>query len=123
MSEKQGIGSLQLGIYVEPYLIVKSADMIGFVRDFKTYTSKELKRNILATEPGILKLFEENGKYQFWQKTNMPKLIAKEEFYIIKANYIEQNPVRKSYVKEPEDWVYSSANKDESLLDLGSIHD
>ncbi len=96
--------------------------MIGFVRDFKTYTSKELKRNIMATEPGILKLFEENGKYQFWQKTNMPKLIAKEEFYIIKANYIEQNPVRKSYVKEPEDWVYSSANKDENLLDLGSIH-
>ncbi len=53
----------------------------------------------------------------------MPKLIAKEEFYTIKANYIEQNPVRKSYVKEPEDWVYSSANKDETLLNLGSIHE
>ncbi len=53
----------------------------------------------------------------------MPKLIAKEKFYIIKSNYIEQNPVRKSYVKEPEDWVYSSANKDDSLLDLSSIHE
>ena len=52
----------------------------------------------------------------------MPKLIAKEEFYIIKANYIEQNPVRKGYVKEAEDWVYSSANKDESLLELDSIN-
>jgi len=71
------------------HLIVKSDDMIGFVRDFKTYTSKKLKKNILATEPNILKLFEEDGKYQFWQKTNMPKLIAKEEFYITKANYIE----------------------------------
>ncbi len=105
------------------HLIVKSADMIGFVRDFKTFTSKELKNNILTTEPNILKLFEENGKYQFWQKTNMPKLIAKEEFYIIKANYIEQNPVRKGYVRESEDWVYSSANKDESLLELNSIYE
>ena len=105
------------------HLIVKSDDMIGFVRDFKTYTSKKLKKNILATEPNILKLFEEDGKYQFWQKTNMPKLIAKEEFYITKANYIEQNPVRKSYVQESEDWVYTSANKDESLLDLDSIYE
>ncbi len=50
------------------HLIVKSVDMIGFVRDFKTYTSKELKINILATEPNILKLFEENGKYHFGKK-------------------------------------------------------
>ena len=104
------------------HLIVRNADIIGFVRDFKTFTSKELKRNILATEPNILKLFEENGKYHFWQKTNMPELIAKEEFYIIKANYIEQNPVRKGYVRESEDWVFSSANKDESLLELDSIN-
>lgn len=105
------------------HLIVKSADVIGFVRDFKTFTSKELKNNIVTTEPNILKLFEENGKYQFWQKTNMPKLIAKEEFYITKAIYIEQNPVRKGYVREPQDWVYSSANKEESLLDLRSIYE
>ena len=105
------------------HLIAKSADMIGFVRDFKTFTSKELKNNILTTEPNILKLFEENEKYQFWQKTNMPKLIAKEEFYITKANYIEQNPVRKGYVRESEDWLYTSANKDESLLELNSISD
>ncbi len=51
------------------HLIAKSDDMIGFVRDFKTFTSKELKKNILTTEPNILKLFEENGRYQFWQKT------------------------------------------------------
>ena len=43
------------------HLIAKSEDMIGFVRDFKTFTSKELKKNILATEPNILKLFEEKG--------------------------------------------------------------
>jgi len=95
--------------------------MIGFVRDFKTFTSKELKKNILATEPNILKLFEENEHYQFWQKTNMPELIINEEFYLEKAKYVEQNPVRKGYVRDAEHWVYSSANKDEYLLELESI--
>ena len=40
------------------HIMVKSNDVIGFVRDFKTFTSKELKKNIVATEPNILKLFE-----------------------------------------------------------------
>jgi hypothetical protein len=38
--------------------------------------------------------------------------IVNKEFYITKANYVELNPVRKSYVREPEHWVYSSANRD-----------
>ena len=103
------------------HLIAKSNDMIGLVRDFKTFTSKELKKNILETEPNILKLFEENERYQFWQKTNMPELLINEGFYIEKANYIEQNPVRKGYVRKAEDWVYSSANKNEPLLKLENI--
>ena len=104
------------------HLIVKSEDMIGFVRDFKTFTSKELKKNIIETELNILKLFDENGNYQFWQKTNMSELISNEEFYREKANYIEQNPVRKGYVRNAEHWVYSSANKDECLLELHSVY-
>ena len=99
--------------------------MIGFVRDFKTFTSKELKKNILETEPNILKLFEKNGRYQFWQRTNMPELLINEDFYVEKANYIEQNPVRKGYVRKAEDWVYSSANKKEYAscgLELESIY-
>ncbi len=103
------------------HLIAKSQDMIGFVRDFKTFTSKELKKNIIATEPNMLKLFEEKGIYHFWQKTNMPELIVNEEFYITKGNYIEQNPVRKDYVKEPGHWVYSSANENACLLAIDSI--
>ena len=63
------------------HLIVESSDVSGFIRDFKKYTSKELKKNIIATEPGILKLFEENGTYQFWSNTNMPELIESERFY------------------------------------------
>lgn len=104
------------------HLIAKSEDMIGFVRDFKTFTSKEIKKNIVATEPNILKLFKENGNYEFWQKTNMPELIISEELYLSKAKYIIENPVRKGYVRRPEDWVYSSVNKDECSLELESLH-
>ncbi|HJW87305.1 MAG TPA: transposase [Candidatus Brocadiaceae bacterium] len=103
------------------HIIVKSDDVIGFVRDFKTFTSKELKKNIVATEPNILKLFEEDGVYQFWQKTNMPILVANRNFYVQKAKYIEYNPVRKGYVRSAEYWVYSSANKEDCLLELDTI--
>ena len=94
------------------HLIVQSKDMVGFIRDFKTFTSKAIKENIAANEPHILKLFEKSGAYHFWQKTNMPEIIRTEDFYLTKARYIEQNPVRKRYVNRAEDWVYSSANRE-----------
>lgn len=105
------------------HLIVRSIDLAGFIRDFKKFTSKELKKNITETEPHILKLFIVNGEYHFWQKTNMPEVIMNEDFYLTKAKYIESNPVRKSYVTDAAHWVYSSANKEADLLELKSIYD
>lgn len=98
------------------HLIAQSDDMIGFIRDFKTYTSKAIKDNIAESEPHILELFEKSGAYHFWQKSNMPEIIRTEDFYMTKARYIEQNPVRKRYVNRAEDWIYSSANKDVGLV-------
>jgi REP element-mobilizing transposase RayT len=86
-----------------------------FVRDFKKFTSKEIQKNIIATEPSILKLFQVQNRgtepaYEFWQKTNMPKLIESEKYFFQKANYIHENPMRKQYVANPEYWLWSSAN-------------
>ena len=68
------------------HLIASSPDMIAFVRDFKKFTSKEIQKNIIATEPNVLKLFEmENGIFEFWEKTNMPKMI-KGEHYLTQKN-------------------------------------
>ncbi|MBU3979557.1 hypothetical protein KJ980_05090 [Patescibacteria group bacterium] len=93
------------------HLIFSSPDAIGFIRDFKKFTSKELKKNILETEAHVLKLFlDENNNYQFWQKTNMPLLIETEKFFLQKLNYMYNNPVRKKYVEKPEYWYWSSAN-------------
>ncbi|MEI7510685.1 MAG: transposase [Candidatus Peregrinibacteria bacterium] len=93
------------------HLIVSSPDTSRFLCDFKKYTSRELMKNILATEPNVASLFpEQNGKHKIWQETNFPKLIETEDFFLQKKQYIEENPIRKEYVSNPKHWIYSSAN-------------
>ncbi len=46
----------------------------------------------------------------------MPKIIEGEEYLLQKINYIHANPVRRQYVKKPEDWMWSSANPDNDLV-------
>lgn len=63
------------------------------------------------TEQNVLKLFLTSpGSYEFWEKTNMPKLIETEKFFRNKLEYIQNNPVKKQYVMQPEQWYWSSAN-------------
>lgn len=97
------------------HLVVDSTNVSGFVRDFKKFTSKKLKKNITQTEPKVLELFLYDQKYEFWQKTNMPLLIETEKFLLQKKRYIELNPVRKGYVNEPEHWNWSSANPNSEI--------
>lgn len=92
------------------HFILSAPDFTAFTRDFKKYTSGEIKKNIAATEPGLLKLFLTGDKWSFWQKTNMPKIIESEQYFLQKASYICNNPVRKQYVASPEFWFWSSAN-------------
>lgn len=97
------------------HLIVYSADTISFIRDFKKFTSKEIQKNLIATEPDVLTLFDAGGGYELWEKTNMPKAIENDKYLLQKMDYIHKNPVRKQYVKRPEDWVWSSANPESEL--------
>lgn len=92
------------------HLIVQSVDVGGFLRDFKRFTAREIMKNITATEPGLLHLFESDQKhYEFWEKTNMPILIETHKFFHQKLDYIHDNPVVKEYVSTPEYWYWSSA--------------
>ncbi|NJO15949.1 MAG: hypothetical protein HC877_09410 [Thioploca sp.] len=99
------------------HMIATALDMVGFVRDFKKFTSKKFKLNLEQTEPTVLQLFmdEATGAYQFWKKDNGPKIIESPAFYLQKLNYIHNNPVRKGYVARPEHWIWSSANPDSPL--------
>ncbi len=79
--------------------------MVAFIRDFKKFTSKEIQKNMIITEPGLLGLFEvDNERHEFWAKTNMPKIVESDLYFLQKINYIHDNPVRKQYVKRPQDW-------------------
>ncbi len=97
------------------HLLVQSPDVSGFLRDFKAYTSKELRINIQESEPTVEKLFKKEGKFELWEKTNMPIVIETEKFYFQKAQYIRQNPVKKQYVEKEEHWYWSSANSNGGL--------
>ena len=102
------------------HLIIQSPDVSGFIRNFKEFTAKEFIRNIAATEPRVLQLLTGKEGYEFWEKTNMPKIVESEDYFLQKVNYIHENPVRKGYVREPENWVYSSANP-EALFRIEEI--
>lgn len=122
----QNYKSLQVFAYVfmlnHLHLIVASPDLIGFIRDFKSFTSKEMSKNICAFEPHILKLFQTPNGFQFWQETNEPKTIETQNFMNQKVDYIQDNPVRKQYVVKPEYWRWSSANP-RSEIEVSAIEE
>ena len=116
----QAAKGLKLYAYVfmlnHMHLMASAPDMAAFIRDFKKFTSKEIQKNIIATEPGALKLFSEgNGKYGIWAPGNMPKPCESREFALQKISYIHSNPVRKQYIRDPEDWIWSSANPESTI--------
>jgi putative transposase len=101
------------------HLIVKARednDLSDIIRDFKNYTTTKIisqleqdnRKYILNLIHNSFKRKKAN-KIQVWQRENYPIPIASEKFYLEKANYLFKNPVRKGYVKNEEDWLYSSA--------------
>ncbi|MCK4311412.1 MAG: hypothetical protein KAW88_01610, partial [Candidatus Cloacimonetes bacterium] len=93
---------------------------IKFVNGFKSYTAQKLRENIEETEPHLLNLFKTDNDYHIWQDNNFPEIVESENFFLQKANYIIENPVRKEYVNYPEDWRYSSTSKIK-LIELSEL--
>jgi REP element-mobilizing transposase RayT len=103
------------------HFIGRADDLSAVIHDMKTFLSKEFKKNILCHEPNLLTIFETDGKYSLWQKTNYPKLINSEKFLKQKIEYIHYNPVRKGYVHCPEDWRWSSACKQPTEIKISPL--
>jgi len=91
------------------------------LRDFKTYTSKELYKAIKdnpkeSRRNWMVELFEQAGKlnslnknFQVWQNKNQPIIMTNNKQFLIKQNYIHQNPVVAGVVANDYDYLYSSA--------------
>ena len=104
------------------HIIASAPDLGDVLRDFKKFTSKEISKNICTFEPSILRLFESEKGFQFWEPGNCPKLISSEKFLEQKVSYVEMNPVRKQYVTIPEHWYWSSAHPSQPIQ-ISSISD
>lgn len=103
------------------HFIASAQDIASILRDMKTYLSKAFKNNILKNEPNLIKKFNFDGKFQFWGKTNYPKLIISHGFFSQKVNYVHMNPVKKLYVNFPEDWCWSSASKIPTRIKISEL--
>lgn len=95
-------------------------NLSGTIRDFKSYTSKELLKLIDSESESrrewMLDIFskasykhERNSHYQIWTHENHAEQLWSNNFIESKIDYIHQNPVRAGIVSRPEDYLYSSA--------------
>jgi len=97
------------------------------LRDFKTYTSKELFKMIAnnsqeSRREWMLKAFEKAGinnsynkNHQFWQNGNYPVVLFTPAVIDQKIDYIHNNPVRAGFVGSAHEFWYSSANSESPL--------
>ncbi len=108
------------------HLLVKSErNLSDTMRDFKSYTSKEITHQLKNKNKKIyLDIFsraasevKKNIQYKVWQDGFHPIGIDSAKFCHQKLDYIHQNPVKKGYVSKPEHWYYSSAGNYASAID------
>lgn len=95
-------------------------ELSNIIRDFKRHTSKQIL-NSIQSEPEsrrrwMLNIFSiSENKHEFWQKDNHPFVLYSSEMVKQKLNYIHQNPVRAGFVREAQEYMYSSASNFASL--------
>ena len=95
--------------------------MQDILRDFKSFTSRQLKEEI-STHPSesrkewILWMMKRagskngnNNNWQLWQQHNHPIELGNNQIMDQKLEYIHMNPVVAGFVDEPYHWRYSSA--------------
>lgn len=106
------------------HLIARSSEagdgLSAIVRDFKKFTSISIldwmdDNRQESRRKWMQMIFKQYGRtnpnnthFQFWQQSNMPKLIVFPKFGYQKLNYIHVNPVRAGYVDHPADYPWSS---------------
>jgi REP element-mobilizing transposase RayT len=98
-----------------------TGDLSGTIRDFKKFTSKAIVKVISegaveSRKEWMLRLFQhaakrqnKSGEYQVWTHENHAIETTTNKFIESKVEYIHNNPVRNGLVKNPEDYIYSSA--------------
>ena len=99
------------------HAVVSSKNLSNKIQSMKRHTAKEilnqLKKDnkdwLISLFQNYKKQYKKNSDHQIWQEGVHPQLIENINVLEQKVNYIHNNPVKRGLVRNPEDWVYSSA--------------
>lgn len=86
------------------------SSLIGRIKQF---TAKSLIAKMISEGESrrawMLDLFSKNSGYSIWTNYNKPMELYSSFRIHQKLNYIHQNPVKEGWVKQPEEYLFSSA--------------
>ena len=128
-------GIFLLGFVIMPshlHLITsntKKTTLSEIMRDFKTYTSREIRKQLEKDKRTVyLHILENSAKnlskqqYRLWTDDFHPIALKSEIWFQQKMNYMHNNPVEAGLVEKAEDFLYSSARdyvgKGKGLLEI-----
>jgi putative transposase len=106
---------------------VEDGSLSDVIRDFKTFTSKQLYKAIESNlqesrREWLLNSFERAGRnnprnahHQLWQNGSYPVILYSADVIQQKIDYIHNNPVKAGFVGSTHEYWYSSANPDSPL--------
>jgi putative transposase len=115
------------------HLILRHADVSAFMRDFKSWNSRQITQQLEHEKrENLLRLFRmvapqgnRSQEFRVWQDGFHPKAITSDAMMFQKIKYVHSNPVRKGFVAAAEDWRYSSARNylkgDHSMLEIDHV--
>ena len=119
------------------HLIVSSKEnkLQDIMRDFKTFTSKKITKQIEqgndSRKEWVLEIFKSEASkikrasnYKVWQDGNHPIQLDTNKMLDDRLNYLHQNPVEQGLVYNDYDYIYSSAKdyaNEKGLLEIELI--
>jgi REP element-mobilizing transposase RayT len=113
------------------HFIAQAENLNKCVHGFKSFTARQLidylqaqhAERILTRLRFAKRAHKTDREFQFWQEGVHAELVFSEAMMREKLDYIHANPVKRGYVRLPENWRYSSASHYaglESLIDIDS---
>ena len=96
----------------------KKGDISNFIREWKSFSARLIITFSKNNSTTLLKLFSDSAKkyglkgeqdHQIWMPRFDDLQLRSPEVTRIKVNYIHMNPVRKTMIELPEQYLYSSA--------------
>lgn len=114
------------------HFIVSAEKLPQIVKEFKSYTAREIIKTARADKRKWLlnqfeyykKRYKDDSEYQVWQEGIHPQVIISDDIFRQKIEYIHNNPVKRGFVERAEHWIYSSARNylfGEGFIDIDLI--